>query len=371
MDNNKNSSKDNKKNKYQDVLDQYAAKVDPSIDETPDIKTTDLANDTVKMTETTPAETPVDSPVETPIDSPVETPIDSPVETPVETPEVPPEIPSLENSSTPNPALNINETEKSATPEELKDKINEVLNYETDGPEQEPVIPISDSSNSSSNLIKMLFFISLSVFILIAVALAYFSFFKNSDTSNDNQVTPTITSTPTSSEIACTINDMELTIGEDFIASDGCNICVCEAKDLISCTEKTCDATSSAIKTATSSAEFSVYKRNPQGAEGEFNTDKANAINSPLKSISITFNNQADSKTINNDTFYALEGIGVKVDGKISYDNKTKTATITFTNPAINTDSINLMALTVVVKNIKDINGNLIEDLTYNIFIKK
>ena len=292
---------------------------------------------------------------------------ETPVETPVET------LNPIEEDFQPIREDNLPPLPTSPNIDEVKDQVNEILNYPTRSDDTNESLP--PEIKSSSNIPKILFFISLSVFILIIGALVYFltSGSKSTDKSDS-----TITITPTVSVVACTLNGMSFGIGQSFKSADGCNTCSCTAPDVIACTEMACEitptntATKSAVKTttitptksATKSAEFSVLKRVPQGVEIGDESGKI-LVSSPLKSISITFNDKADSKTITNDTFYVLDGIDSKVAGKITYDSKTYTATITFNSP------INISErVTVVIKGIKDSTGNLIKDLTYNIDIK-
>jgi len=348
-------------NKYQDILNQYADQINPEptkIDNQPKNEEQKSLKDINSLQLEAP-----DPILEIPSASEPQPEPEIITQSPI--------IPEPEIKVTSEPVVDLKE-DISPDINEVKSQVDEILNYQTrsDSPD-ESVAPIE---NSLSNLPKILFFISLFIFIGIISALVYFltSNSKSTDTSDS-----TSTITPTVSEAACTINGLSLGIGESFKAADGCNTCSCTAPDVIACTEMACEATPTAkvspatksatltpTKSATKSAEFSVLKRVPQGVEIGDESGKI-LVSSPLKSISITFNNKADSKTITDDTFYVLDGIDSKVVGKITYDSKTYTATTTFSSP------INISErVTVVIKGIKDSTGKLIKDLTYNIDIK-
>lgn len=168
-------------------------------------------------------------------------------ETPVET------INPIEEDIQPIREDNLPPLPTSPNIDEVKDKVNEILNYPT-----RPDIPdesITPIENNPSNLPKILFFISLSVFILIISALIYFltSSSKPTDTPDS-----TNTITPTVSEVACTLNGKSFGIGDSFKSADGCNTCSCTAPDVIACTEMACDITPT--KTATKSATITPAK---------------------------------------------------------------------------------------------------------------
>ena len=45
-------------------------------------------------------------------------------------------------------------------------------------------------------------------------------------------------------EVACELNGVEYKLGESFPSADGCNTCVCQSPDVIACTERACNTTS-------------------------------------------------------------------------------------------------------------------------------
>jgi len=138
---------------------------------------------------------------------------------------------------------------------EVKSQVDEILNYPTRSDSTDELTPPTETS-PSSNLPKILFFISLFIFIGIIIALGYAltSGSKSKDTSSN--ISPT--ASPTNSEIACSINGLSLSIGDSFKAADGCNTCSCTAPDVIACTEMACDITPT--KTATKSATITPTK---------------------------------------------------------------------------------------------------------------
>lgn len=312
------------------------------------------------------------------------TPQESPIlEEPLQT-EVPPQIPEPEPTPQPETPV-IEQTPEPEIPEVQpqpetsvpSNEYQQILNQYAVSQEQPvveappeasvPEAPISYNipTASKTNVFKIIFTIALIIFILVLAALA-FTYFKNQPNSSNSSNFDTVKTSPTPiSTATCLLNDKTYTVGESFPSVDGCNTCSCLESTEIICTEKACAPTPT--KVATSSANFSILKRVPQGKEiGDESTE--NLTKGPLKAVSITFNKSADPKTITDETFYVLEGIGAKVPGKISYNSTTKTATITFTN-SISKINENIIGLTVVIKGIKDISNNLIKETTYNIRI--
>lgn len=116
-----------------------------------------------------------------------------------------------------------------------------------------------------SNFFKIIFIISLIVFLLVATAFA-FVYFKSQNSSttiknNSSKISPK----PTISSETCLLNDKQYSVGESFAAADSCNTCTCESQNVITCTNQAClttptatvtnSATKSAtIKTSTSSS---------------------------------------------------------------------------------------------------------------------
>lgn len=234
MDDNKNQ------NKYQDILNQYADQINSDPKKTND-QPKNEEQKSLKDINSLQLEAP-DPVLEISSNNPSDKPEPQP-EPIADLKEEIPQTPILE----PTPDIN-----------EVKSQVDEILNYQTrsDNPD-ESVAPI-ETENNSSNIPKILFFVSLFIFIGIISTLVYFltSGSKSTDTTK-----PIPTVSPTSTEVACSINGLSLGIGESFKAADGCNTCSCTAPDVIACTEMACEATPTAkVSSATKSATVSPTK---------------------------------------------------------------------------------------------------------------
>lgn len=273
--NDKKTAPDQDQNKYQDILDQYSKQLNSSTNETSsdDLKVEDPKS--IKDINSLQIEAPE------PVLGLPETDQEDQAIEPQPEPEIitqSPIIPKPEIDVTPEPQQKPLADMKEEIPQiptsepapdinEVKSQVDEILNYQTrsDSPD-ESVTPIE---NNSSNLPKILFFVSLFIFIGIIGALAYF-LTSNSKSTDTSDSTPTIT--PTVSKAACTINGFSLGIGESFKAADGCNTCSCTAPNVIACTEMACDitpttpATKSATLTPTKSATVSSTKTSTKSA---------------------------------------------------------------------------------------------------------
>ncbi|MEI8067427.1 MAG: PsbP-related protein [Candidatus Shapirobacteria bacterium] len=106
-----------------------------------------------------------------------------------------------------------------------------------------------------NNMFRNIFFVALFIFISVAIAFAY-TMLTNKTAPTQNP--PVVETTPTPSDFACSINDMQYKAGESFASADGCNTCSCAADGNIACTEMACESTKSATisptKTATTSS---------------------------------------------------------------------------------------------------------------------
>lgn len=141
----------------------------------------------------------------------------------------------------------------SENPEEIKQKIEEVLSYNS----ANSVVNSKSDKPKTSRILKTLFTLSLIIFIGIFAALAYFYFNPISKTNIDSIAKPTETpaqsSIPTQSDVVCELNGFIYNQGQSFPSADGCNSCTCVSADTITCTEKACadvttiPATSSSI----------------------------------------------------------------------------------------------------------------------------
>ena len=113
---------------------------------------------------------------------------------------------------------------------------------------------------------------------------------------------------------------------------------------------------------------FEVVKRIPEGTESGF-VQEDKIVQGPLGRISVTFSLNIDKNTLTKDSFYALQGIGEKIACIIEYNEEARTASLIF-NQEIQGGSLGRETrITVIVKGIKDIKGDQIKDLLYNIDI--
>jgi len=148
---------------------------------------------------------------------------------------------------------------------EYQDVLNQyAANQETTAPTLEnenlpPTPTVTDSDifpkPPQNNLFKIIFIISLIIFILTATVLA-FIYFKNknnqkSSSTINNQSSTTNNPAPTNSLDTCFVNDKTYQIGESFGTADGCNTCTCKTQNNISCTDKECTLSKSATESAT------------------------------------------------------------------------------------------------------------------------
>jgi len=174
-------------------------------------------------------------------------------------PEPEPELPELQPEPEPEPELPQPEPQPQPEPElpqlqpesQPKETINQFNNTQ---PISEPTL--SDFGITpkppQNNVFKIIFIFSLIFFILAASAFT-FVYFKskqnnaaNSSTSTSTKISPTVIQSG-----SCSLNDKNYSIGESFMAADGCNTCSCESQDTITCTDNECLNTSTATKSAT------------------------------------------------------------------------------------------------------------------------
>jgi hypothetical protein len=113
---------------------------------------------------------------------------------------------------------------------------------------------------------------------------------------------------------------------------------------------------------------FEVVKRVPEGTESGF-VQEDKIITGPLDKISVTFNRGVDQNTLTKETFYALQGIGEKVPCAIEYNEETRTASLVFNRQIEGGSPGRETRITVIVEGIKDMEGNQIKKLLYNIDI--
>ncbi len=103
-------------------------------------------------------------------------------------------------------------------------------------------------SKKSSGFFKLLFFISLIIFLIVLGSIIYSVYQNNSLTNGAVTPVPTTASLPSPTSVlsnVCQVNDKQYNIGETFLSADGCNTCTCATDLTIACTSKACEATPS------------------------------------------------------------------------------------------------------------------------------
>jgi hypothetical protein len=104
-----------------------------------------------------------------------------------------------------------------------------------------PIVPVASTPAPESNgFFKILFFISLILFLGVLGANVYTFFIAKPSVTSQN--TPTLTPVPTESvqTQVCELNDAKYQVGQTFTAQDGCNTCTCQSDKTISCTSEIC-----------------------------------------------------------------------------------------------------------------------------------
>jgi len=113
---------------------------------------------------------------------------------------------------------------------------------------------------------------------------------------------------------------------------------------------------------------FEVVKRVPEGTESGF-VQEDKVIQGPLGRISVAFSRNVKQDSLTKDSFYALRGIGEKVPCTIEYNEETRTVSLIFEQGIEGGSLGRETRITVIVEGIKDLEGNQIESLLYNIDI--
>lgn len=206
--------------KYQDILDQYSKQIAA----TPDTEEEDGVGNTDDILKTIT------------------------VENNTQAPPTPPSSPTPAVTSTP-----LQHTAETFQPIQRTEPIPVTVVPQTEEPKipaDNSVIPLATSTGPSeavtkeSNFFKILFFISLLIFLVVTSFLAL-SFINSSKTASGtvSPAIPTITE-PTNApeeEAFCFLNDNKYKMNETFPSADGCNTCTCGLDGTISCTEKACN----------------------------------------------------------------------------------------------------------------------------------
>lgn len=113
--------------------------------------------------------------------------------------------------------------------------------------------------------------------------------------------------------------------------------------------------------------DFEIVQRIPEGTKSHL-VERSKVVKGPLDQASIVFNQKIDQSTLTKENFYALGGIEEKLQGKIIYSRGSNTISFVFEPPIQGGPVGQETRITMVVKGIKDSQGNQIDDL-YNIDI--
>lgn len=209
----------------------------------------------IKQTSTTPNPIIPETPTSTIPDPKIPVIVENPVSTMTEVPTSETELPPSQPESQPEP-----EIEETAPTGEYQNEYQEVLNQyaanqETTEmtPENETTPPTPTITDSNilpnppqNNLFKIIFIISLIIFILTTTVLAFVYFKTKNNPSTINDQSSKTSPTPTISSDTCFLNDKTYQAGETFTATDGCNTCTCVSQNNISCTDQECSSSKSA-----------------------------------------------------------------------------------------------------------------------------
>lgn len=108
---------------------------------------------------------------------------------------------------------------------------------------QPPLLANSEKTNTSP-LPKIMFFVSLLIFLSV-ISTIVFRIFSKQQNPLFSAPTPTSVNSapvtvPSVSEEFCLINGQNYSIGQSFPANDNCNFCTCQPDLIISCTQLDC-----------------------------------------------------------------------------------------------------------------------------------
>lgn len=225
---------------YQDILNKYSKDLADNPDS--EIPQNPPEPETATLTE-------VES---TPVDEPVDTLANHTEDTLSKIPEAP----TAENQPD-NPSSDLPSTSTEAQPD-TQSTTQPITNnpvIDTETPSENITPPVEEPK--SNNFFKYLFLFALIAFIIVLV-LVLRSFLNSQSSSSSPDDVGTIPSvTPMVSQQTdnyCVFNDQRFTIGQQFVANDGCNNCVCGEDLQINCTTLTCPATQSSTQLSPTSA---------------------------------------------------------------------------------------------------------------------
>ena len=225
---------------YQDILNKYSKDLADNPDS--EIPQNPPEPETATLTE-------VES---TPVDEPVDTLANHTEDTLSKIPEAP-----IAENQPDNPPSDLPSTSTEAQPD-TQSTTQPITNnpvIDTEIPSENITPPVEEPK--SNNFFKYLFLFALIAFIIVLV-LVLRSFLNSQSSSSSPDDVGTIPSvTPMVSQQAdnyCVFNDQRFTIGQQFVANDGCNNCVCGEDLQINCTTLTCPATQSSTQLSPTSA---------------------------------------------------------------------------------------------------------------------
>ena len=201
--------------KYQDILDQYSKQITtvPDSEAEPEVQTITDSDNVLKIVNS---------------GSDIILPPPSPVSLPTAI------IPPRDNTVSvlpPNPVV----VQPSAIPAPA------TINTTVHPGNIEP--PATNIAAKGSNFFKVLFYVSLLIFLAVASALAFSFVGGSKNGSNSVNPVPTIVEPTSVPEVEsfCYLNDNKYKLNESFPSADGCNTCSCGLDGTISCTEKACN----------------------------------------------------------------------------------------------------------------------------------
>ena len=204
--------------------------------------------------------------------------------------------PLLTMPSEPQPSNPVSED-----PETIKQKIEEVLSYNSTN----SVINSQPDKPKTSSFLKTIFALSLIIFIIIVIGLAYFILNPTLKTNSEVKITPT--SSPIQTKVTCELNGFIYSQDQSFPSADGCNTCTCVSTNNITCTEKDCTdvvVTLNPTKTATTSSTslLSPEKTVQTFYQDYIKTSPLSYENSPYLTLSLIKSlDEIKNKTTNSD----------------------------------------------------------------------
>ncbi len=126
------------------------------------------------------------------------------------------------------------------------------------------------------------------------------------------------------------------------------------------------------FKFSNPSTDLKITKRVPEGTQN-MASDVVTPIGVPVDKVELVFNNPLDITTVTTKNFCILSGESDGCTGadpaKVTYDKTTNKVTITPNQKYI--PDTNLNRYTVLVQNVKDVKGNILNSYSYNLDLQK